>query len=150
MRSKIVAAVLFLSVVPAHGQGANVTKSAPVVPTPPQAVPTPPPAKQPLKPTKPASPTPMTDTVIPRTGPFVYECSKAPPDGCRVECVVDGDKAVDTGGARTITMRPLAPPNNYSVEVTEQSGSLNSFFLTGTKVVCRMETVRQTREISSP
>jgi hypothetical protein len=67
-----------------------------------------------------------------------YEC---PANAhCMVSCAVDGEKIFQTGTPRTIAVTLLAP-NNYLVQLVEQSGHVQFGYLTGTKVICTFEGV---------
>ena len=57
---------------------------------------------------------------------------------CSISCMVDGEKAVQTGSPKTVTVTELAR-NNYLVEVVEQSGHVQFAYLAGAKVVCTLE-----------
>jgi hypothetical protein len=59
---------------------------------------------------------------------------------CSVSCLVDGEKFVQTGSPKTVTVTPLSR-NNYLVELVEQSGHVQFAYLAGTKVVCTLEGV---------
>jgi hypothetical protein len=72
----------------------------------------------------------------PMQGPRTYEC--AANAHCSVDCQVDGDKQMQTGAPKTVTITPLAP-NNYVVELVEQNGHIQFLYLAGTKVVCNID-----------
>jgi hypothetical protein len=75
--------------------------------------------------------------------PVSYEC--AANAHCNVACMVDGEKEFQTGSPKTITVTLLAP-NNYVVEIVEQSGHSQSAYLAGTKVICNLDGV--TKKVS--
>jgi len=60
-----------------------------------------------------------------------YEC--AANAHCSVSCQIDGDKQMQTGAPKTVTITPLAP-NNYVVELVEQNGHIQFLYLAGAKV----------------
>jgi hypothetical protein len=62
-----------------------------------------------------------------------YEC--AANAHCTFSCAVDGDKIVQTGGPKTVSVTMLAP-NNYFVELVEQNGQTHDAYLAGAKVFC--------------
>jgi hypothetical protein len=67
-----------------------------------------------------------------------YEC---PANGhCNISCSVDGEKQVQTGTPKTVTMTPLGP-SSYLLELVEQSGHTLFAYLAGTKVVCILDGV---------
>ena len=68
--------------------------------------------------------------------PRTYEC--AANAHCSVYCQIDGDKQMQTGAPKTVTITPLAP-NNYVVELVEQNGHIQFLYLAGTKVVCNLD-----------
>jgi hypothetical protein len=68
--------------------------------------------------------------------PRTYEC--AANAHCSVYCQIDGDKQMQTGAPKTVTITPLAP-NNYVVELVEQNGHIQFLYLAGTKVVCNID-----------
>jgi hypothetical protein len=72
----------------------------------------------------------------PMPPPRTYEC--AANAHCSVYCQVDGDKQMQTGAPKTVTITPLAP-NNYVVELVEQNGHIQFLYLAGTKVVCNID-----------
>jgi len=72
----------------------------------------------------------------PLQAPRTYEC--AANAHCSVDCRVDGDKQMQTGAPKTVTITPLAP-NNYVVELVEQNGHIQFLYLAGTKVVCNID-----------
>jgi hypothetical protein len=76
-----------------------------------------------------AAQTPMQ---VPRT----FEC--AANAHCSVSCQVDGEKQMQTGAPKTVTIALLAP-NNYVVELVEQNGHVQTLYLAGTKVVCNLD-----------
>jgi hypothetical protein len=51
--------------------------------------------------------------------PRTYEC--AANAHCSVVCQIDGEKRMQTGAPKTVTITPIAP-NNYIVELVEQNG----------------------------
>lgn len=59
---------------------------------------------------------------------------------CSISCVVDGEKVVQTGSPKTVTVTLLAR-NNYLVELAEQGGHVQFAYLAGTKVVCTLDGV---------
>jgi len=59
---------------------------------------------------------------------------------CTVSCTVDGDKVLQTGGPKTVSVTMLAH-NNYLVELLEQNGQIHYAYLAGTKVVCMLDGV---------
>ncbi len=65
-----------------------------------------------------------------------YEC--AANASCSIVCTVDGEKIVQTGSPKTVTVKPLAP-NNYLVELVEQNGKTQYAYLAGVKVVCSLQ-----------
>ena len=65
-----------------------------------------------------------------------YEC---PANGhCNITCSVDGEKQVQTGTPKTVTITPLGP-SSYLVELVEQSGHTLFSYLTGAKIVCILD-----------
>jgi hypothetical protein len=72
----------------------------------------------------------------PTQAPRTYEC--AANAHCSVYCQIDGDKQMQTGAPKTVTITPLAP-NNYVVELVEQNGHIQFLYLAGTKVVCNID-----------
>ena len=72
----------------------------------------------------------------PMQAPRTYEC--AANAHCSVYCQIDGDKQMQTGAPKTVTITPLAP-NNYVVELVEQNGHIQFLYLAGTKVVCNID-----------
>jgi hypothetical protein len=72
----------------------------------------------------------------PMQAPRTYEC--AANAHCSVYCQIDGDKQMQTGAPKTVTITPLAP-NNYVVELVEQNGHVQFLYLAGTKVVCNID-----------
>src|ERR1700722_2072168 len=72
----------------------------------------------------------------PMQAPRTYEC--AANAHCSVYCQIDGDKQMQTGTPKTVTITPLAP-NNYVVELVEQKGHIKFLYLAGTKVVCNID-----------
>jgi hypothetical protein len=68
--------------------------------------------------------------------PSNYECAAGA--HCNVSCVVDGDKVFQTGTPKTIAMIMLAR-NNYLVDLVEQSGETQHFYLAGSKIICNFE-----------
>jgi hypothetical protein len=70
--------------------------------------------------------------------PRTYSCDANA--HCSVSCLVDGEKVVQTGSPKTVTVTPLSR-NNYLVELVEQSGHVQFAYLAGTKVVCTLEGV---------
>ena len=75
--------------------------------------------------------------------PVSYEC--AANAHCNVACLVDGEKEFQTGSPKMVTVTLLAP-NNYLVELAEQSGHIQFDYLAGTKVVCNLDGV--TKKVS--
>lgn len=59
---------------------------------------------------------------------------------CSISCLVDGEKVVQTGSPKTVTITQLSR-NNYLVELVEQSGHVLFAYLAGAKVVCTLEGV---------
>lgn len=59
---------------------------------------------------------------------------------CSISCLVDGEKIVQTGSPKTVSITKLAR-NNYLVELVEQSGHVLFAYLAGTKIVCTLEGV---------
>jgi hypothetical protein len=72
----------------------------------------------------------------PMQAPRTYEC--AANAHCSVYCQIDGDKQMQTGAPKTVTITPLAP-NNYVVELVDQNGHVQFLYLAGTKVVCNID-----------
>jgi len=72
--------------------------------------------------------------------PVTYEC--AANGQCSISCLVDGEKDLQTGSPKSVTMTMLAP-NNYLVELVEQSGHTLFAYLAGAKVVCTLDTVKR-------
>src|SRR5580704_13698018 len=72
----------------------------------------------------------------PMQAPRTYE--RAANAHCSVYCQIDGDKQLQTGAPKTVTITPLAP-NNYVVELVEQNGHIQFLYLAGTKVVCNLD-----------
>jgi hypothetical protein len=72
----------------------------------------------------------------PMQSPRTYEC--AANGHCSVFCQIDGDKQMQTGAAKTVTITPIAP-NNYIVELVEQNGHVQFLYLAGAKVVCNID-----------
>ena len=70
--------------------------------------------------------------------PVTYEC--AAHAQCSISCSVDGEKDLQTGSPKWVTITMLAP-NNYLVELVEQSGHTLFAYLAGTKVVCTLDAV---------
>jgi hypothetical protein len=70
--------------------------------------------------------------------PVSYEC--AANARCSVACMVDGEKEIQTGSPKSITVTLLAP-NNYVVELVEQSGHIQFAYLAGAKVICNLDGV---------
>jgi len=68
--------------------------------------------------------------------PVTYEC--AANGQCSISCLVDGEKNLQTGSPKSVTVTMLAP-NNYLVELVEQSGHTLFAYLAGAKVVCSLE-----------
>jgi hypothetical protein len=65
-----------------------------------------------------------------------YEC---PANGhCNITCTVDGEKQLQTGTPKTVTMTPLGP-SSYIVELVEQSGHTVFSYLAGAKVACILD-----------
>jgi hypothetical protein len=80
----------------------------------------------------------MAQAPGPANAPASYEC--AANAHCNVSCQVDGEKVFQTGSPKTISMTMLAP-NNYVVELVEQSDHVQFIYLAGTKVVCNFDGV---------
>jgi hypothetical protein len=57
---------------------------------------------------------------------------------CTIYCTVDGEKVVQTGSPKVVTITPLAR-NNYLIELVEQTGHVQIAYLAGTKVMCTLE-----------
>lgn len=74
----------------------------------------------------------QTPTQAPRT----YEC--AANAHCSVFCQIDGEKQMQTGAPKTVTITPIAP-NNYVVELVEQNGHVQFLYLAGAKIVCNID-----------
>jgi hypothetical protein len=55
--------------------------------------------------------------------PRTYEC--AANAHCSVSCQVDGEKQMQTGAPKTVTITPLTP-NSYIVELVEQNGHVQN------------------------
>src|SRR5258708_29652377 len=72
----------------------------------------------------------------PMQAPSTYE--GAANAHCSVSCQIDGDKQMQTGAPKTVTITPIAP-NNYVVELLEQNGHVQVIYLAGTKVVCSFD-----------
>ena len=72
----------------------------------------------------------------PLQAPRTYEC--AANAHCSVFCQIDGEKQMQTGAPKTVTITPIAP-NNYVVELVEQNGHVQFLYLAGTKVVCSFD-----------
>jgi len=72
----------------------------------------------------------------PVQAPRTYECTANA--HCSVSCQVDGEKQMQTGAPKTITVTPIAP-NNYVVELVEQNGHVQTLYLAGTKVACNLD-----------
>jgi hypothetical protein len=70
--------------------------------------------------------------------PRTYSCEANA--HCSISCVVDGEKVVQTGSPKTVTITQLAR-NNYLVELVEQGGHVQFAYLVGTKIVCTLEGV---------
>jgi hypothetical protein len=70
--------------------------------------------------------------------PVTYEC--AAHAQCSISCLVDGEKDLQTGSPKSVTVTMLAP-NNYLVQLVEQSGHTLFAYLAGTKVVCTFDAV---------
>ena len=82
----------------------------------------------------------MAQTPNPASAPRTYECEANA--HCNVTCSVDGEKLVQTGGPKTVTITPLAA-NNYLIELIEQNGHVQFAYLAGAKVACTLEGVTQ-------
>jgi hypothetical protein len=80
----------------------------------------------------------LAQTPAPPAAPSSYECAAGA--HCNVSCTVDGDKAFQTGTPKTIALTMLAP-NNYLVELVEQSGETQHIYFSGSKVICNFEGV---------
>jgi hypothetical protein len=65
-----------------------------------------------------------------------YEC--AANAHCSVSCQIDGDKQMQTGAPKTLTITPIAP-NNYVVDLVEQNGHVQTLYLAGGKIVCNLD-----------
>jgi hypothetical protein len=68
--------------------------------------------------------------------PRIYECTANA--HCSVTCQIDGDKQMQTGAPKTVTIMPLAP-NNYVVELVEQNGHVQTLYLAGAKIACNLD-----------
>jgi hypothetical protein len=68
--------------------------------------------------------------------PRSYECAASA--HCAMSCQVDGDKQMQTGVPKTVTVTAIAP-NNYVVELLEQNGHVQVVYMAGTKVVCNLD-----------
>jgi hypothetical protein len=79
-----------------------------------------------------ASATAQTPIQVPHT----YEC--AANAHCSVSCQIDGDKQMQTGAPKTLTITPIAP-NNYVVDLVEQNGHVQTLYLAGGKIVCNLD-----------
>ena len=72
----------------------------------------------------------------PMQAPRTYEC--AANAHCSVFCQIDGEKQMQTGAPKTVTITPIAP-NNYVVELIEQTGHVQFLYLAGAKIVCNID-----------
>jgi len=72
----------------------------------------------------------------PMPAPRTYEC--AANAHCSVFCQIDGEKQMQTGAPKTFTITPIAP-NNYVVDLVEQSGHIQTLYLAGGKIVCNLD-----------
>jgi Methyltransferase domain len=72
----------------------------------------------------------------PMQAPRTYEC--AANAHCSVSCQIDGEKQMQTGAPKTVTITLIAP-NNYVVELVEQNGHVQFLHFAGTKVVCNLD-----------
>jgi hypothetical protein len=70
--------------------------------------------------------------------PASYECAAG--GHCNVSCMVDGDKAFQTGTPKTITLTVLAP-NNYLIDLVEQNGETQHLYVAGSKIICTFQGV---------
>ena len=70
------------------------------------------------------------------TNAITYVCA----DGahCNITCSVDGEKVMQTGSPKAVTVTPLGR-NNYLIDFTEQGGHIQSAYLAATKVVCILD-----------
>lgn len=68
--------------------------------------------------------------------PVTYEC--AANAHCSISCSTDGEKVLQTGNPKTVAVTLLAP-NNYLVDLVEQSGHTLSVYLAGAKVICNLD-----------
>jgi hypothetical protein len=68
--------------------------------------------------------------------PHTYECGANA--HCSVSCQIDGDKQMQTGAPKTLTITPIAP-DNYVVELVEQNGHVQTLYLAGGKIVCNLD-----------
>ena len=78
----------------------------------------------------------MAQTPTPMQAPRTYEC--AANAHCSVFCQIDGEKQMQTGAPKTVTITPIAP-NNYVVELVEQNGHVQFLYLAGAKIVCNID-----------
>jgi len=78
----------------------------------------------------------VAQIAAPTAAPRTYECSANA--HCSIYCQVDGEKQVQTGSAKTVTITPIAA-NNYLVELVEQNGHVQFAYLAGAKVVCNVD-----------
>jgi hypothetical protein len=65
-----------------------------------------------------------------------YEC--AANAHCTALCSVDGDKVMQTGGPKTLSVTMLAP-NNYFVELVEENGQIHYAYLAGATIYCTLD-----------
>jgi hypothetical protein len=72
----------------------------------------------------------------PMQAPRTYEC--ATNAHCSLYCQIDGEKQMQTGAPKTVTITPIAP-NNYVVELVEQNGHIQFLYLAGGKIVCNID-----------
>lgn len=68
--------------------------------------------------------------------PASYECAAGA--HCNVSCMVDGDKAFQTGTPKAIALTVLAR-NNYLIDLVEQSGETQHIYVAGSKIICAFE-----------
>jgi len=73
--------------------------------------------------------------------PATFEC--AANARCNMPCSVDGEKVLQTGAPKTITVTMLAP-GNYLVDLVEQNGHIQSAYPAGAKTVCSFDGMTKT------
>ncbi len=72
---------------------------------------------------------------VAQAAPSTYQCPANAT--CNVSCAVDGEKIVQTGAPKTVSVRLLAP-NNYLIELIEQNNRVQYAYAAGTKIVCAL------------